>query len=280
MFPCLMDVAAVDAIHDQARKGQQEQRFTVSASHLIGYTSNNLREVGGTSLRLGLDVPPSAGAGVKERQNHDRRFRPGIYIVVLQAQQNKISTTSTSAETPTGGVVGLGAIPPPEDVGENRIEVIPFQRHSTTTAKTTGLEDERCRFWTEEEIGHWLPDHAKTPGAVFGSPAEKDGQKAGVSVYFLRRIADFSHLGVGPWLRDQILRHQDNVNEAFLKQAPGGSAASVGVDLTPGDELPFFLEKIARSRHSCLATDVVDPTREMEPNQKEMAAYWTRHGGV
>ena len=127
-------------------------------------------------------------------------------------------------------MVGLAAVPPVR-VGLNRCEALVFD---PADGKVVGEKQLELLF-------------LQPPPDLRVTSAE--------------RIADFSHLGVGPWLRDQIFMHVDMLNE----RAQWNLSASTG--------LPCWME----------------PAEAAEPEQdagrargdaEAPDAYWGQRGGI
>lgn len=181
-----------------------------------------------------------------------------------------VSDHSGGSDPPTR-YPAIGAIPDIESVGPDRIEL------SVMSFSDRGAPPSHCcRFLSEPELK----------------------QLSLQRLVFLDRLGDFSYIAVGPWLRDQLLRNADEVNERWRQD--GGPGADVGATSpTPvvgncagevyrssdGREtdvpvaerhgtIPFFLERIR-------VGDVVgaDPGLVRDKDPAGTPEYWSKHGG-
>mmetsp|Transcript_8684 Transcript_8684/g.21008 ORF Transcript_8684/g.21008 Transcript_8684/m.21008 type:complete len:296 (-) Transcript_8684:223-1110(-) len=295
MLPCIIEQETAELVLDYVQNSSRANHASRSAksgpppsfpASVLGFTTSNLREVGGQSFRLAIyprehppaELPPSqnckavspdvSGAtstticgedpaldGVtKTTSKSDAvrlRLRSGIYLVVVDDAH-----------------VGLSAAPPAEDVGANRMEVL--------LVKNSAGPGRGPKFFTEREL---------------------ESEVACSSVRFVQRLGDFSYLGVGPWLRDQILRHQDAVNAAWkggISAARSGSSwsATKGVDLLTSADAVLEVDVVEatsmsieaktqeRVRVDALGKEVVDELGLQDIAPENLAAYWTKHGGV
>ncbi|CAD7964178.1 unnamed protein product [Amoebophrya sp. A25] len=310
MLPCIFEPATLAAVRVLEKAGSStssgrnsdvtadvepsdETLTFVKVTRLIGYTSDNLREVGGHSVRLGLQPPLR------------RRVRPGIYLVSLEIGASALqeggsegSSYATTTSEPRR-IVGLGAVPTVEQVGPNRIEVMLLRENENVRPGS----ESTVRYWREEEIREEIkvtssPTTETNPNYAGGNhniAAEHVEQRSSASprplreeitVRFLYRVADFSYIGVGPWLRDQILRHQDMVNQKLATSSRGVVPVVVDTNITPTNSCFEDDSAVTQYTTGAQLPGVAGGDRGQveseakEPDEKTMAQYWTKHGGI
>ena len=203
-----------------------------SISGVIGLTSDNFAEVGGSSVRLLLNVPAKGGQALRARQ--------GIYAVVVRSREPPQLEGQTATPQPRMSgfflLVGLAAVPLPS-AGKDRCEAFLFDSSDGKQVDEARLN---LLFLTE----------AATNDFRHGAPRVK----------FVRRLAGFSHLGVGPWLRDLVCGHIDGLNEPSegAQERPAESA-----------ELACWLEESG--------SEAVFPLAVQE-SERTASSYWASSG--
>lgn len=196
-FPASILPLAFDNVQKSTREllllngsGAQCEHVVFPINRVIGLTSNNVREIRGHSVRFGVDLTRCPPGTV---------LRPGVYVVSIVHQSSN-------------SIHHLGVAAVPElDTGINRCECVLFDAvsnpvKSSTAPGTSGPKECERYCLTEAQLG-----------TLFGDNAHGEEQHGGsnMSIVFVRKVDDFSHTGIGPWLRDLILLNVEKLNTDF-----------------------------------------------------------------